>query len=82
MTKIATPTYEEIEAKVRAALERPKKRKAQIVEWPKPLSEMELCRRQRVIDQAWEMTISERRSLNEAEEVERKLQEFVWGNRT
>jgi hypothetical protein len=79
MMTVAKPTYEEIEAQVRAAFNRPKRRKAQIVEWPKPLSQVELCRRQAIIDQTWQLMISERRQLNEAEEVERKLREFVWG---
>jgi hypothetical protein len=78
---IAKPTYEEIEAKVRAALNRPKRRKAQIVEWPKPLSDVELSRRQAIIDQTWERVLDEWRQLNEAEEAERKLHEFVWGRR-
>ena len=78
---ITKPTYEEIEAQVRAALNRPKRPKAQIVEWPKRLSEVELSRRQAIIDQAWERVIDERRQLNEAEEAERRMREFVWGHR-
>jgi hypothetical protein len=79
MMTVAKPTYEEIEAQVRAALNRPKRPKAQIVEWPKPLSQVELSRRQAIIDETWRRVIAERRSLNEAEEAERRLHEFVWG---
>ena len=76
---VAKPTYEEIEAQVRAALNRPKRPMAQIVEWPKPLSRVELSRRQAIIDEAWRRVIVERRALNESEEAERRLHEFVWG---
>jgi hypothetical protein len=41
----------------------PKPKEAEIVPWPKPLSEMELARRQRIIDACWERTLAERAEL-------------------
>lgn len=38
----------------------PKRKSAQVLEWPKPLSEMELCRRQAVIDATLERLLAER----------------------
>ena len=71
---------EYIEARVRACI-KPKRPEAQIVEWPKPLSQVELFRRQAIIDETWRRVIQERRALNEAEKAERRLDEFVWGKR-
>ena len=36
---------------------------ARILPWPKPLGEMELCRRQAVIDATWERVIAARQAL-------------------
>jgi len=33
---------------------------AEVLPWPKPLSEMELCRRQAIIDSYWQRTLDER----------------------
>jgi len=41
----------------------PLKPKAEIVQWPKPLSEMELARRQQVVDACWERTLDAQREL-------------------
>jgi hypothetical protein len=41
----------------------PPKPKAEIVQWPKPLSEMELVRRQQVLDACWERTLDAQREL-------------------
>lgn len=38
---------------------------AQIVYWPKPLSQLELSRRQAIIDATWERVLEERRALEE-----------------
>jgi hypothetical protein len=48
----------------------PPKPKAEIVQWPKPLSEMELVRRQQVVDACWERTLDAQREL-EAEVAKR-----------
>ena len=48
----------------------PPKPKAEIVQWPKPLSEMELARRQQVVDACWERTLDAQREL-EAEFAKR-----------
>jgi hypothetical protein len=48
----------------------PPKPKAEVVEWPKPLSEMELTRRQQVVDACWERTLDAQREL-EAEVAKR-----------
>ena len=44
---------------------RPKKPKpkAEVLRWPKSLSELELCRRQQIIDATWERVLAERRAL-------------------
>ena len=39
------------------------KKEAEIVPWPKPLSEMELVRRQRIIDETWERVLAEKAEL-------------------
>jgi hypothetical protein len=44
----------------------PRKPEAEIVPWPKPLSEIELERRQRIIDACWERVQAQRRALEEA----------------
>jgi hypothetical protein len=41
------------------------RREAEVVAWPKPLSEMELARRQAIIDQTWERVLEERREAEE-----------------
>jgi hypothetical protein len=41
----------------------PPKPEAEIVQWPKPLSEMELARRQQVVDACWERTLDAQREL-------------------
>jgi hypothetical protein len=62
----------EIDRKIEAFLEElwaqpdyptPKRKEAEVVPWPKPLSEMELCRRQRIIDACWERTLAEKAEL-------------------
>ena len=76
-TKLWT-TREELAERVRAIV-RPKRPKAQVINWPKPLSQMALVRRQNIIDQTWERVIAEQRELTGAEEAERRVREFVWG---
>ena len=72
---------EYIEARARACV-RLKRPTGKIVEWPKPLSQMELCRRQAVIDATWERVIEERRRFDEdALEAERRIRDCVWGKR-
>jgi hypothetical protein len=63
------------EARERTIRERPA---AEVLQWPKPLSQVELFRRQQIIDQTWERVIAERRALDEAEQP---LHQFVWGKR-
>lgn len=41
------------------------KPEAQVLPWPKPLSEMELCRRQQIIDATWEGVRTRKRELEE-----------------
>jgi hypothetical protein len=48
----------------------PPKPKAEVVQWPKPLSDMELARRQQVVDACWERTRDAQREL-EAEVAKR-----------
>ena len=43
----------------------PPKPEAAIVQWPKPLSEMELARRQQVVDACWERTLDAQRELED-----------------
>ena len=58
----------------------PPKPKAQVVEWPKPLSQIELCRRQAILDQWGEAVLKERKAFDaDAEEAEQRVREFVWG---
>ena len=45
---------------------KPKRPEAEVLLWPKPLSEMELIRRQQIIDQTWERVLEERREAEEA----------------
>ena len=40
---------------------KPKRPEAEVLLWPKPLSEMEMVRRQQIIDQTWERVLAERR---------------------
>jgi hypothetical protein len=41
------------------------KPEAQVLPWPKRLSEMELCRRQQIIDATWEGVQARKRELEE-----------------
>lgn len=36
---------------------------AEVLQWPKPLSQVELARRQAIIDATWERVIAERQAL-------------------